>query len=101
MATIIVRNVPGAVGEACPCECETWAEHWQFNNTEPFPSQCSVVSCNGTDLVLAPVQKTFAWEDRYTYVVPICRACSEKSDLLTLRDHGLLVIADKCLAPKR
>ena len=101
MASILVKNVPGAIGDQCNCECETWSDHWQVNNTVPSPTQCSVVGCGSTDLIIAPVQKTFAWEDTYIYIVPICQACSEKTDKINIRDHNLLVIADKCLAPKR
>lgn len=73
------------------CKCGSWKAHWENNSSEPWPSICSVAGCDEKAEVGAHVINSDCTGE---WIVPLCKACNNKTDTFSLKDTTTLVRAN-------
>ncbi len=88
---IQIKNLSGTSDKTCTCG--TWLDHWVKISGKPLPNYCSISMCYQKPEVGAHVKKADLLNFS-TYIVPMCKACNAKTEVLTLKDSDLLVSAN-------
>ena len=73
------------------CKCGSWKEHWEKNSSSPWPTICSAYDCNNRAEVGAHVINSAC---RGEWIVPLCKACNNKSDEFSLKASTALIVSN-------
>ena len=77
------------------CKCGSWKAHWENNSSKPWPISCCASDCNGTAEVGAHVINSDCSGE---WIVPLCKACNNRTDTFSLKGETTLVPANKKLS---
>lgn len=92
-----VKNVAGSAKRSPKCpNCGPWKDHWKMFSKDPWPTKCSVLTCNALADRGGHVVDANDKRNR-EYIVPMCEKCNGKSpDDKFMLDIGTVMISANC-----
>ncbi len=78
----LVRNVNGSSRFDAPSGYSSWLEYWEAHSGQKA-SSCHNISCYGTNLVGAHVQKVNSYDTNW-YIAAVCSSCNQKTTSYTV-----------------
>lgn len=93
MSNIKVHNINGTSGRKPNDGSDDWLDFWEAHHTSTV-TYCQDTSCTNKKEVGAHVQKDGKDDDKYWYIVPLCKACNAKTVPFSVPENMLVRITD-------